>query len=150
MNTKYFWHPLALLLAIPLGLQACMSNSESNSHKMTNNTPAKNTSSTTSQPKENKDDMFVKKLADLLMKDPVVDANIAIAKGDTRLIAKAGRGLNVPGFSAAEAAVLKPKCGLRYEDGFGDMLYGENHQRYYKALIEYARQYNVTIKPACQ
>ena len=132
---------LALCLA-PFALQACMSNSGSDSNTAT--TPV------SANPQVRKDNDFIQKLADLQKRNPRADATQALSSGDKRFIAKAGRGLSIPGIDVTSYAKMKDRCSLRYEDGFGDMLYGEHHRRYYGALVAYAEQYNQTIRPTCQ
>ncbi len=124
-----------------LTLQGCLSNADKANKGNTNNA----TSS-----KEMKDQAYIQKLADLKRRSPVADAQQAIDSGDKRFIAKAGRGLNIPSISSATYSQVKSRCGLRYENGFGDVLYGENHRRYYSAFVNYAEQYNLTILRACQ
>jgi len=132
---------ILLLSLLPLILQGCISNADKVNKGNTN----KVTSS-----KEMKDQAFIQKLADLQQRDPVFDAQQAITKGDRRFIAKAGRGLNIPSISPATYSQVKGNCGLRYENGFGDVLYGANHRRYYSTFVNYAGQYNLTILRNCR
>jgi hypothetical protein len=96
-----------------------------------------------------KDQQFIQKLVELKQRDPVKDAQQAIAKGTLQLIAKAGRGLSIPGVDVSKYPELKQKCGMRYQDGFGDLLYGQHHRRYYSALYAYAEKYNKVILQTC-
>ena len=137
---------LLLLSILPLTLQSCISNADKAS-STDNNKGSTNTGS--SSTKETKDQAFIQKLADLQQRNPINDAQQAIANGDKRFIAKAGRGLNIPSISSTTYSSVKGRCGLRYEYGFGDVLYGENHSRYYGAFIRYAGLYNTTILSAC-
>lgn len=100
--------------------------------------------------KQSKDEQFIQELADLKQKKPVQDAQQAIANGNKKLIAKAGRGLTIPGIDVNQYPILKAKCGLEYKQGFGDVLYGEHHRRYYNALFSYAKVYNQTMLNACR
>jgi hypothetical protein len=100
--------------------------------------------------KQSKDEQFIQKLAALKQKDPVQDAQRAIAKGNKKFIVKAGRGLIIPGIDANQYSMLKTKCGLDYKQGLGDVLYGEHHRRYYSALFAYAKTYNQTMLNACK
>ena len=132
-----------VLSLLPLVLQGCISNADK---EIKANTTNNNVTSS----KEIKDQAFIQKLADLKRRSPVSDAQQAIANGDKRFIAKAGRGLNIPSISPSTYAQVKHGCGLRYENGFGDVLYGENHRRYYSAFVNYAEQYNLTILRTCR
>ena len=134
---------IALIGIVLITQQGCMSNSDK-----------KDTDSgginTVSPPRQSKDHEFIQKLADLNQRNPVDDAQQAIASGDKKFIAKAGRGLNIPGVDANTYSMLKGQCGLRYERGFGDQLYGQHHRRFYSAFVIYAEKYNQTILSACQ
>ena len=96
-----------------------------------------------------KDEQFIQRLAVLKQRNPEKDAQQAIAKGDKRFIAKAGRGLMIPSIDAKQYAQLQGKCGLQYKEGFGDFLYREHHQRYYNAMMAYAAAYNTVILAVC-
>ena len=96
-----------------------------------------------------KDQQFIQKLVELKQRDPVKDAQQAIAKGTLQLIARAGRRLNTPGVDASKYPDRKQKCGVRYKDDFSDLLYGPHHRRYYSALHTYAEKYNKVILQAC-
>lgn len=96
-----------------------------------------------------KDQEFIQKLVTLQTKQPSEDAQQFIATGDKRFIAKAGRGINIPGIDDKTYQSIKHQCSLRYVDGFGDLLYGKNHRRYYDAIVDYAKAYNAVILKTC-
>lgn len=135
-----------LVSILPVLLQGCISNADKAANTG-NNTGNTNTGSSS---KEAKDQAFVQKLVDLQQRNPINDAQKAITSGDKRFIAKAGRGLNIPNIDPTTYSSVKRHCGLRYEYGFGDVLYGANHRRYYSAFMQYAGQYNSTILAACR
>lgn len=128
---------LLLLSIILFTLQACMSNTDK-------------TSGSQGSVGTNKDSAFDQKLSALKNKNPERDARAAIANGNKKFIAKAGRGFNVPGIAAADYEQVKGACGLNYADGFGDVIYGEKHREYYGAFLEYAKRYNTAILKACR
>ena len=132
---------ILLVSILPLLLQGCLSTTDKKKEVNIN---------TANHSIQAKDEAFIQKLADLQQRNAINDAQQALANGDKRFIAKAGRGLNIPNISPATYSSVKERCGLRYENGFGDMLYGENHRRYYRAFIHYAEQYNATILAACR
>jgi hypothetical protein len=138
-NKNYIVLGMVLLIQ-----QGCMSNSDKK------DSVSQGSINTVSRPKHSKDHEFIQKLANLKQRNPVDDAQRAIADGNKKFIAKAGRGLNIPGIDANTYLLLKGQCGLRYEQDFGDQLYGKYHRRYYSAFIAYAKRYNQAMLSACQ
>jgi len=128
-------------------LQGCLSNNTSSNYSHDNK--QQGVYSVVSAPPQTKDQQFIQKLAELKQQDPVKDAQQAISNGTFKLIARAGRGLNIPGVDASKYSELKQKCGVRYQKGSGDLLYGKHHRRYHSALHEYAEKYNKVILQAC-
>lgn len=133
---KYITGSLLLSLT-PLLLQGCMSNTGRDAKPQ-------------SLTETHKDNAFEKKLSVLKKKNPEQDAKRAIGQGNRTFLVKAGRGLNIPGVSAAQYEQVKRVCGLNYADGFGDVIYGEKHRQYYSAFVEYATRYNTVILTACR
>jgi hypothetical protein len=135
-------------------LQGCLSNnnpshpshpSDHGNHSHSNQQGAHSVVSS----QQTKDQQFIQKLVELKQRYPIKDAQQALAKGTLQLIAKGGRGLNVPGVDASKYPQLKQKCGVRYQDDFADLLYGKHHRRYHSALHDYAEKYNKVILQAC-
>jgi hypothetical protein len=135
---------IALMGIVLITQQGCMSNGDKK------DSATQGGINTVSSPRLSKDHEFIQKLADLNQRNPVDDAQQAIASGDKKFIAKAGRGLNIPSIDANTYSMLKGQCGLRYERGFGDQLYGQHHRRFYSAFVAYAERYNQTMLSACQ
>ncbi|MCK5918534.1 MAG: hypothetical protein KAG34_08915 [Cocleimonas sp.] len=135
---------IALMGVVLITQQGCMANGDKKE------TDFQGGINTVSPPKQSKDHEFIQKLADLNQRNPVADAQQAIASGDKKFIAKAGRGLNIPSIDVNTYSMLKGQCGLRYERGFGDQLYGQYHRRFYSAFVAYAERYNQTMLSACQ
>jgi len=82
--------------------------------------------------------------------DPKADANMAIDKGDMRLLAFANRVINFPGIDASLHDSLKDSCGYRVLPGTGDMLrVGQSTERLTK-LRKYATLYNQQIATSCE
>ena len=135
---------VALMGIVLITQQGCMSNSDKK------DSGSQGSINTVSPPRQSKDHEFIQKLADLKQRSPVDDAQRAIASGDKKFIAKAGRGLNIPGIDANSYPMLESQCGLRYERGFGDQLYGQHHRRFYSAFVAYAERYNQTMLSACR
>lgn len=78
--------------------------------------------------------------------EQVVSASLA--KQDYRLIVRAGRGEVAPGIGADEQASAKARCGVRYLEGFGDVIKPDQKEAHAK-LSAYAAQYNQRMLAHC-
>lgn len=147
---KNITHLLVGSSIILMTLQGCLSNNNASNHSSHgSHNHQHGVYSVVSDPPQTKDQQFIQKLAKLKQRDPVKDAQHAISKGRFKLIVKAGRGLNIPGVDPSKYSELKQKCGVRRQDGYGDVLYGKHHRRYFSALHEYAEKYNKEILKVC-
>ncbi|HDX8353196.1 TPA: hypothetical protein RQM97_001146 [Aeromonas dhakensis] len=72
----------------------------------------------------------------------------SLAKQDYRLIVRAGRGEVAPGIGADEQASAKARCGVRYLEGFGDVIKPDQKEAHAK-LSAYAAQYNQRMLAHC-
>lgn len=145
MNHKLYSLLVGMSIVL-VTLQGCLSNNNHSNHDNHKNQQGMHSVVSSQQ---TKDQQFIRKLVELKQRDPVKDAQQAIAKGTLQLIAKAGRGLSISGIDISKYPELKQKCGIRYQDDFGDLLYGQHHRRYYNALHAYAEKYNKVILQAC-
>lgn len=82
--------------------------------------------------------------------DAKADANIALEKGDTRLLAFANRALNLPGIEPSLHKKLMDSCGYRVLSGTGDMLIMGEKPEHRSMLRAYAKIYNQQVAAACQ
>ena len=82
--------------------------------------------------------------------DPVVDANTALANGDKRLLCFASRATIVPGVELAQKQAYIDKCGLRFIEGFGDVIRSEEQLENMKKAEAYAKHYNAVIIMQCR
>ena len=84
--------------------------------------------------------------------DAVADANLAMAKGNFKLLAFTNKTISLPGLEVQQEELLQLEqvCGLRYLAGSGDQLTIETDMQRRKRLREYAIQYNQLMLKACQ
>ncbi|WP_051302994.1 hypothetical protein [Psychromonas aquimarina] len=73
------------------------------------------------------------------------DINSALQKKDYRLIARATRGLDIPGVDKALQLPLKESCGVKYLAEYGDTVTEE-----FKIAEQYAFKFNQAILPYCR
>lgn len=95
------------------------------------------------------DSQYAGQLAGLLQRNPTVEAQQDITKGERSLMGYySGRaGLKIPGLTPQQQA--GHRCALKTLDGLGDVIYGENHLKYRVTLRKYAKAYNIAMLPAC-
>ncbi|MCY9823830.1 hypothetical protein [Aeromonas media] len=72
----------------------------------------------------------------------------SLAKQDYRLIVRAGRGEVAPGIAADQQAAAKARCGVRYLDGFGDVIKPDQKEAHAR-LSTYASEYNQLMVTHC-
>lgn len=72
----------------------------------------------------------------------------SLARQDYRLIVRAGRGEVAPGIAAEQQVSAKARCGVRYLDGFGDVIKPEQKEAHAR-LSAYAAQYNQRMLAHC-
>lgn len=77
------------------------------------------------------------------------DASRALANADTRLLAFAMRGYTIPGIDPAQQQAYQAKCGVRFIDGFGDVIRSDEQLEQMKLAREYAVRYNAVIISGC-
>lgn len=71
-----------------------------------------------------------------------------LARGDHRVIIRAGRGQMVPGIPAEQQEAVKARCGMRYLEGLGDLVRpGQEAQQ--QALTDFAADYNRQMLVHC-
>lgn len=128
-------------------LQACNTGSESTRPAAPIKSAPQAISSNNTSPED-------QKYADLLQKlstrDPLAEAQQAIAKGDHFLLGYySGRaGLKMPGLNSEQQA--NHSCKLSTIDGLGDVIYGENHMNYRSAIISFAKAFNTKMLDVCK
>ena len=71
-----------------------------------------------------------------------------LARGDHRLIIRAGRGQVAPGIAAEQQQAAKARCGTRYLEGLVDMVRPGEEARQ-QALTEFAAEYNRQMLGYC-
>ena len=72
----------------------------------------------------------------------------SLAKQDYRLIVRAGRGEVAPGIATDQQAAAKARCGVRYLDGFGDVIKPDQKEAHAR-LSTYASEYNQLMVTHC-
>ena len=72
----------------------------------------------------------------------------SLAKQDYRLLVRAGRGEVAPGIAADQQAAAKARCGVRYLDGFGDVIKPDQKEAHAR-LSAYAADYNRRMLAHC-
>lgn len=101
--------------------------------------------------KRDREQVYAQKHESLKRLNPIQDAQRAGAADDYYFLAyQTGRGgiLKTPGLTQQQST--NKRCGLRLLDGMGDVIYGDNHQKYRKALRHYAEQFNKTMFSFCR
>ena len=101
--------------------------------------------------KKREEAKYAQKLGDLSKKNPVIEAQKAIANDDLHLLTfQSGRGgsTTVPGIENLQ--VKNVNCRLLQLDGMGDSIYGENHLKYRVAIEKYASEFNRVMHPYCR
>ncbi|MET0067558.1 MAG: glutamyl-tRNA amidotransferase [Candidatus Thiodiazotropha sp.] len=91
----------------------------------------------------------VASLAWLHQADAERDVQEALQRQDTRLLALAGRALNLPGVDPARMDGAGERCGRRALPGSTDIVLGETHRRLLQAAAEYAARYNRLMLAHC-
>ena len=139
--------PLIGLMFSVLLLQAC--NSGTNGPRPAAPSPQTAASQKPSQATTSRDDKYIELLEDLSRRNPTIEAQQAIARGERQVMAYyAGRaGLKIPGLTQKQQTAQR--CSLKTLDGLGDVIYGENHLKYRVALRRFAETYNIAMVPAC-
>lgn len=77
------------------------------------------------------------------------DAEMAITKGDTALLALATRGSNLPGIPVEDRETLASRCGTKQLHGTGDMVYNDRHLKLLQQVHRYAEEYNQIMRLVC-
>ena len=77
------------------------------------------------------------------------DATRALANADFRLLAFATRGTDIPGIDASLRQAYRERCGIRFIEGFGDVVRSEKQLENMKLAREYAARYNAVIIAGC-
>lgn len=77
--------------------------------------------------------------------DPVLDARMALDKGDNRLRAVHGFSLILPGVPSEKYSDVKEKYGFKVIEGTSDYILSEEHGRLNALAIEYSEKYNQEI-----
>lgn len=90
-----------------------------------------------------------KKLTWLEIADPQVDAELALSRGDFRLMALPLRNRVIPGIELDQSQNYALKCGVKLMPGITDAIKGEEHRQQMKQAHEYALAYNTIIKTRC-
>ncbi|HPE61107.1 MAG TPA: hypothetical protein PLB10_12290 [Thiolinea sp.] len=97
-----------------------------------------------------RDQAFIEKLQQLQARNPVQDAQAAIAGGRRYLLCNAGRSRTVPGLTPEAYQAASASCPTECLDGVTDALFGPNHAAYLKAALDYSATWNRTMLPACR
>lgn len=114
---------------------------------------ANETGSNSPPPAENNettDTQFIQKLERLNSKNPVADAQNAIATGKKYFLCNIGRSRTVPGLEAGEYANARDNCPTQCLDGVTDAVIGDNHLRYLQAATAYSASWNKVMINVCQ
>jgi hypothetical protein len=82
--------------------------------------------------------------------NPQKDAQLALSKGDLRLMGLPQRAVIIPGIAADEMNKYELYCGVKLIEGVSDTVLNEGHLQLMKKAHQYALQYNAIIKPHCQ
>ncbi len=96
-----------------------------------------------------KERYYAQQLPILQAKNPVADAQAALAKGERYFLCNAGRSTTVPGIAADAYAKASAHCQTQCLDGVTDAIYGENHRRYLAVALDYSARWNQTMLPTC-
>lgn len=90
------------------------------------------------------------KLSWLNKADAKVDAEMALSKGDFRLMAIPLRHKVIPGIELEQSRDYALKCGVKLMQGVTDAIRGEEHLKLMKLAHQYAEDYNNIIKNHCK
>lgn len=96
------------------------------------------------------DTQFIEKLARLNSKNPVSDAQSAIAAGKRYFLCNIGRSRTVPGLSAEEYQRTSQSCTTQCLDGVTDAVLGDNHLHYLQAAVAYSASWNKVMINVCR
>ncbi len=128
-------------LLVSMSLTACAANEMGSN----SSAPVENTENHKSS-----DAQFIKKLEQLNSKNPVADAQSAIAAGNKYFLCNIGRSRTVPGLDASEYASARNNCPTKCLDGVTDAVIGDNHLRYLQAAMTYSTHWNKVMINACR
>lgn len=134
---------LSFLLSSIL-LQACNAGPAS-TRPASVNTPETNTASAVT----NEDQKYANDLDNLSKRNPQLEAQQAISRGDHFLLGYySGRaGLKIPGLTSEQQT--SQRCRVTTVDGLGDVIYGENHLKYRIAMRNFAKAFNTNMISVC-
>jgi hypothetical protein len=90
------------------------------------------------------------KLSWLKNADAKEDAELALSKGDFRLLAMPLRHTVIPGIDVQQSRNYALRCGVRMVEGITDAVRGEEHLEQMKIAQQYAEDYNAIIKSHCK
>jgi type IV pilus biogenesis protein CpaD/CtpE len=82
--------------------------------------------------------------------NPQQDAQLAVSKGDLRLMGLPQRAVIIPGITADEMNKYELRCGVKLIEGVSDTVLNNRHLQLMKKAHQYALQYNAIIKPHCK
>jgi hypothetical protein len=77
--------------------------------------------------------------------NPVLDAEKALKKGETKLWALQGIGIYIPGVEQEKYKKITNELGYKILEGTSDSVYGEEHLRLIRLAEKYAKIYNAYI-----
>lgn len=134
-------NPIAITatLFISLMLSGCAANDTTHS-----DTPSPVADS------EHSDAGFIRQLEQLNSKNPVTDAQSAIASGEKYFLCNIGRSRTVPGITVEEYTVARNQCKTRCLEGVTDAVIGDNHLRYLQAATTYSTSWNKVMINVCR
>ena len=97
----------------------------------------------------NEDQKYANDLAELTKRNPQLEAQQAISRGERFLLGYySGRaGLKTPGLTSEQQA--SQRCKVSTVDGLGDVIYGENHLKYRIAMRNFAKAFNTQMLGVC-
>ena len=140
-------HTIIGFLSTMLLLQAC--NAGPDTPRPVTQTPQSTVSPQASSNTAARDGEYIGKLQNLLQRNPEMEAQQAMARGERILMGYyAGRaGLKFPGLSPEQQS--NQTCTLKTLDGLGDVIYGNDHLKYRVELRKFAGRYNIAMMPVC-
>ena len=140
------------LLGLSISLQACVAiPAENNTNSHVDYRQKYGERLSVDNIKQSREQVYAQKLVALKRLNPVQDAQRAVAADDYYFLAyQTGRGgiVKTPGLTQQQSS--NKRCGLRMLDGMGDVIYGDNHQQYRKAMRDYSSQFNKTMFSFCR
>ena len=97
----------------------------------------------------NEDQKYANDLAELTKRNPQLEAQQAISRGEHFLLGYySGRaGLKTPGLTSEQQA--SQRCKVSTVEGLGDVIYGENHLKYRIAMRNFAKAFNTQMLGVC-